>query len=120
MVMDKSSYVSEMNRTLSDVDTYIPLSHDIIFKYKKELTALVDAGFRNKLLNKKERNFLIPLAPQKSIIYFLRKVHKSLVNPTGRLIISGLDSITSRIGKYIDGFLQPLVSATPSFIKDST
>lgn len=34
-------------------------------------------------------------------------------------IISGLDSITSRIGKYIDGFLQPLVSGTPSYIKDS-
>lgn len=26
----------------------------------------------------------------------------------------------SRIGKYIDGFLQPLVSQTPSFLKDST
>lgn len=119
VVMDKSSYVSEMNRILSDTDTYIPLSHDPIFKYKKELTGLIEVGFRNKLLNKKEKDFLIPLAPRKPIIYFLPKVHKCLVNPPGRPIISGLDSITSRIGKYIDGFLQPLVSGTPSYIKDS-
>lgn len=41
-------------------------------------------------------------------------------NSPGSPIISSLDSVTSHIGKYIDGFLQPLVSKTPSFLKDSS
>lgn len=49
----------------------------------------------------------------------LPKVHKTLVNPPGRPIISGIDSITSRVGKYIDFYLQPLVMGTPSFLKDT-
>lgn len=60
------------------------------------------------------------MAPRKPVIYFLQKVHKDPINPPGRPIISGLDSVTSQIGKYIDGFLQSLVSQTPSFIKDSS
>lgn len=33
--------------------------------------------------------------------------------------MSGIDSISSRVGKYIANFLQPLVSRIPSFIKDT-
>lgn len=39
--------------------------------------------------------------------------------PPGRPIISGINSLTSRAGKYIDGFLQPLVKSLPAYIKDS-
>lgn len=28
--------------------------------------------------------------------------------------------MTARIGKYIDGFLQPLVTSTPAYLKDIT
>lgn len=59
------------------------------------------------------------MAHRVPVIYCLPKVHKNPANPPWRPIVSGLDSVTSGIGKYIDGFLQPLVSQTPSFLRDS-
>lgn len=43
-----------------------------------------------------------------------------LYTPLGRLIISRINSVTSRVGKYIYHFLQHLVIQTPLFLRDST
>lgn len=71
------------------------------------------------MISEKERKFLLPLAPRIPIIYYLSKVHKISQKHPGRPVVSGIDSIMSRIGKCIDFFLQPLVSKTPAFLKDS-
>lgn len=63
--------------------------------------------------------FLILLAPKMPIIYYLPKIHKNLLQPPGRPIVGGIDSLTMRVGKYVDFFLQPLVTRTPAFLKDS-
>lgn len=49
-VLDKMAYVDEMNRILSDVDTYIPLHNDLTTKYKKELAKIIDSNFRDNIL----------------------------------------------------------------------
>lgn len=46
-------------------------------------------------------------------------IHKNQSNPPGRPIISGIESLFSRLGAYLDGFLQPLVSEGKSYLKDS-
>lgn len=62
----------------------------------------------------------MPVAPQVPVMYYLPKVHKDPLKPPGRPIISGIGSITSRAGRYIDNYLQPLVVNTPSYLKDTT
>lgn len=99
VILDKEAYTSEMRRILSDTETYLPLLYDPTAKYKRELEKLIDKGFSKDLINKKEKAFLVPMAPRIPVIYFLPKILKSLDNPPGRPIISGLDSVTSRIGK---------------------
>lgn len=37
----------------------------------------------------------------------------------GRPIINGIESVCSRLGQYIDYFLQPLVVQTEEFVKDT-
>lgn len=54
------------------------------------------------------------------MIYYLPKVHKNPSAPPGRPIVSGLGSLTARLGEYVDTFLQPLVVKLPSYLKDST
>lgn len=119
VILDKDSYNNEMQRILSDADTYLPLQSDPTLSFKRELKGLIDKGYNMGILNKKEREHLIPLAPRLPVMYILPKIHKTLVNPPGRPIISGIDSITSRVGKYIDFYLQPLVMGTPAFLKDT-
>ena len=108
-----------MNRLLEDRTTYAILPNDPTTKYKKLLVDIVKEGSSLQILNKKELDFLVPLAPRVPIIYYLPKVHKNPTNPPGRPIVSGIDSVTSRIGKYIDHYLQPLVKLVPSYLKDT-
>lgn len=81
---------------------------------------MIDRGLEQGILNKKEKAYLVPSAPRVPVMYFLPKIHKCLSKPPGRPIISGIDSVTARIGKYVDNFLQPLVTATPAYLRDTT
>lgn len=93
-----------MSRLLSDRSTYLPLKGNPTASYKKELVLLVEEGLRKRVISKNEKAFLIPVAPRVPVIYYLPKVHKDPVCPPGRPIVSGIDSVTSRVGKYIDHF----------------
>lgn len=59
----------------------------------------------------------MPMVP---VMYYLPKIHKNLSKPPGHAIISSIDSVTARIGSYVDEFLQPLVTASPSYLRDTT
>lgn len=50
---------------------------------------------------------------------FSVRVFKDVACPPGRPIVSGIDSVTSWVGKYIDTFLQPLVRQMPLYVKDT-
>lgn len=119
VLLDKADYMGEMYKILSDQDTYREIPNNPTSKFKRELTNLITKGFDSLILNHNEKSFLIPLAPRIPIIYYLPKIHKEPLHPPGRPIISGIGSITSRIGKYIDFFLQALVKNTPSYFRDT-
>ena len=58
--------------------------------------------------------------PVTPVLYLLPKIHKHYISvPPGRPIVSAIGSITEKISAYIDHFLQPLVHALPSYVKDS-
>ena len=52
------------------------------------------------------------------IFYGLPKIHKP--NIPLRPIVSGFDSPTDNLSRYITHFLQPLAERIPAFIKDTT
>ena len=119
VVLDRKDYLRELNKIVSDQNTYVPLIGNPIIQYRRTLEELIHKGGRLGILNEKEQLFLIPKAPRIPILYCLPKIHKSLTCPPGRPIVGGIDSITSRVGKYIDYFLQPLVQKVPSYLKDT-
>ena len=51
-------------------------------------------------------------------LYMLKKLHK---NPMGiRPIVSSCENPTENISQYVDFWLQPLMKAIPSFLKDTS
>jgi hypothetical protein len=52
--------------------------------------------------------------------YLLPKIHKTLTNPPGRPIVSGVQGPTEKLSKLVDHWLQPSVQRLPSYIRDST
>lgn len=119
VILDKSDYHSEMTRILSDTETYSLLPKNPTLDFKKTLIDLINTGSQLGILDKNEKSYLIPVAPLIPIIYYLPKVHKSVTQPPGRPIISGINLVTPRIGRYIDFHLQPIVKLIPSYLKDT-
>ena len=59
--------------------------------------------------------------PVRPYFYSIPKVHKSLVEPVpGRPIVSGTQSLTEPLSKYLDLHIKSLVSQLPSYVKDTT
>lgn len=54
------------------------------------------------------------------ILYLVPKVHKSLEQPPGRLIISGIGFVLQPLAIYVDSFLQGIVKKRPHCLKDTS
>lgn len=53
------------------------------------------------------------------MIYTVPKIHKNKENPPGRPIVNGINSVTARLGEYIDNFIQPAIQCTTAYLKDT-
>lgn len=113
VILNKEDCIAEMDKIPGDPNTYSRIHTDPTTTFKRSLTELVNEGYSLGILDKKERSCLVPLAPRIPPIYYLLKVHKDPVNPPGRPIVSGIDPVTSRIRKYVDFHLHPLVRIVP-------
>lgn len=52
-------------------------------------------------------------------MYTIPKIHKSLVNPPGRPIVSGIGSVLEPLSRFADAFLRPMVQKTSTYLKDT-
>lgn len=55
----------------NDSTTYSPLRKDPTVEYKKTLKNLIKNRYKQGILNKKEKDYLIPSAPQTPIILYI-------------------------------------------------
>lgn len=75
-----------MKKIILDADTYIPLHNDPTGKYKKELEKVIEMGFNDHLIIKKERAYLVPMAPGFRLFTFYQKFIKIwLIHQVGLL-----------------------------------
>lgn len=72
-----------MSRILNYLNTYRPLPKDPTLDFKKVLVGLVNRGFQLGILDKKEKEYLVPLASHIPIMYYLPKVHKNAIQSPG-------------------------------------
>lgn len=119
VLQSKEQYLTKLNRQLQDETTYTRLLGNPTIKYKKQLEAIVNLGMKKNILNSKEIKYLVPEACRIPIIYTVPKIHKNKENPPGKPIVNSIDSLTSRMGQYIDYFIQPAVQQTQAYLKDT-
>ena len=72
----------------------------------------------DKLIDKKNRQYLLHRDPKPGRFYILPKIHK--VNNPGRPIVSSNNHPTERISQFVYFHLNPLVCTIPSYVKDTT
>lgn len=117
--MSKEYYTDQLEELLSDTETYAKLERDPTPQYREETEALINCGYQSHVLSVKEKKFLIPSSSQIPTIYTLPKIHKDPTNPPPRPIVNGIGSVTSRLGQYLDTFLQKSVVDTKAYLKDT-
>lgn len=71
----------------------------------------------NNAIDQSISAFLYVQHPRVPLFYILPKIHKSLENPVGRPMVSGIGSVTEKNSQYVDYYLKPLVTTLPSFLK---
>ena len=70
-------------------------------------------------LSDKEAEYLQVRGSKLGRFYLLPKIHKGLSDVVGRPVISNCGTATEHISEYLDFHLNPLVSKSKSFVKDT-
>lgn len=119
VIQDYSTYNREALRILSDPDYYKMVKSDPFPSIQNSLEILITEAQRNKIITKKEKNFIFIPIPNKPFFYHLPKVHKCIDDPLGRPIILGINGPTSNLSHFIDLYFQEYVGELKSYLKDS-
>ena len=140
VIMKKDNYMKETCTQLRDGRFYQKIDNDPTPTLTNKLKHLINErqpNLQNDVLK------LIPTHPRPATFYTIPKVHKlpNLVetichssnpdnfiieaqrlniNPPGRLIVSGIGTLTEYVSAFVDRVLQPLLANIHSYIKDTT
>ncbi|CAJ0956826.1 unnamed protein product [Ranitomeya imitator] len=118
--MDRADYLEEVFRQLGDATVYRVLPHNPLNQIVQKIAPIVDFHFQAGTIDSKMRDFLIKRDPITPIFYVLPKIHKRLVKPPGRPIVSLTDSVLSPLSMVLEKILTPLVKTTRSFLLDTS
>jgi hypothetical protein len=117
VVWQKSLYLEEAQRHLSDATFYKPLSKDTTHDNGLLVEKSVNREIAMGNLPDGASNLVVP-HPRCSRFYLVPKIQKP--NTPGRPIVSACSCPTELISLYVDQILQPIVQQLPTFIKDTT
>ena len=119
VIMNTQDYTFEAFRQLSDTSFYQSLDSDITLAISYDISKTLLNMRANKEIGKKCLSYLLPKNPRPERFYLLPKIHKNILPPPGRPIISAIGSPTEKISEFLDFFLQPLLTSIPSYVKDT-
>ncbi|XP_063810519.1 toll-like receptor 7 [Pseudophryne corroboree] len=119
-ILNKSDYVKEIYRQLSDSNTYQKLKTDPSARIKTSFQKLLKTHLEKGGITETEFAFLNIEDPITPTIYVLPKIHKNSTSPPGRPIVAGTGCLTSNLSALIDHELQPIVTKNPSHLKDTS
>ena len=117
VVMDKSKYIEEADRQLSNTDFYLPLRSDPTSMKSKQITDTLKNLHQQGHIDKRTIDFLTPKHSKPGCFYLLPKIHKP-GNP-GRPIVSGIGTCTENISAFVDYHIKHIPPNLPSYVKDT-
>ena len=102
VILDRNYYIKEAMRQLSDKKFYKECTKDLTLEHHSTIQELILQMFDKKIISEQTYKFLSEGGKRTSIFYLLPKIHKNLVEPPGRPIVSSIDSPTERISMMLD------------------
>ncbi len=120
VIQNTKDYVKEGMRQLGDKNTYERLNEDPVDIYSDIVENKITEMMEEKEITPKMAGTLRNLKPRTPHIYFLPKIHKGVLPPPGRPVVSANGCPTEKISAFVDSFLKPMVPEIDSYVKDTT
>ena len=120
VIQNTSDYIRETTKLLSVTDHYRMDNTCQTDKHNEMITNELDHMLIHEEITELTFDYLANASPRTPMLYTQPKIHKQVLPPPCRPIVSGNDSASERISKFVDWFLKPIVPLIPSYIKDTT
>ena len=120
VILNTTDYIKEAERQLSDKATYLTTDTDLTTKHQDIVNDTLEDMVHNGDITQKMANLLKSNVPRTTQIYFLPKIHKDIVPPPGRPIVSANGCPTEKISVFVDHFLNPIVKKMNTYIEDTS
>ena len=118
VIMNTNDYINTALSHLQQTTIYTQQDIDNTNTVADNLNSLILQLSHTGHLTKEIAKYIQPKSPPRTpFFYFLPKIHKQ--NNPPRPIISGCDSPTDRLSKYLTSILNPIAQAQPSYLKDT-
>ena len=105
--MDKTTYLQEAERQLSDCRFYEKFDSDPTLDFTQKITRALEAMHARGHIDDKTMEYLIPEDPRPGRFYLLPTIHKE--NNPGRPTVSANGHPTETISEFIDFHLASVV-----------
>jgi hypothetical protein len=121
VLWDRTEYVAEANRQLSDSATYTLQTTDLTKHHTTTINSLLSQLQESKQISEKVFLGLEVNDPRTARLYLLPKIHKGKPRGQvpGRPIISGSGCPTEKISSFVDEHIKPFVPSIPSYVRDT-
>lgn len=109
VLISRESYDQEVQTKIDDF--FAKLNGDLTQSLKKDIDRFLESVFNNQMISKTNTQL-------GQVLNVLPKVHKTLLNPPGHLIVSCVGSLTE-LSIFIDHYLRPIVEKQPSYLRET-
>ena len=120
VIQNTVDYIMEAKKQLSNKDHYRNVECNLTDTHNHKVQGVLNDMLNSNSISSKLYNYLYIKEPRVPSLYLLPKIHKGIIPPPGRPILSANECPTERISAFVDFFLKPLVKEIPSYIKDTT
>ena len=108
VIMNRSDYLKEGYKQLTDPTFYRHVDEDLSEKHMNEISLRIESMFQDGEIDESVKLYLIGKTHKTARFYLLPKIHKQIKPPPGRPVVAGIGSPTEKISQFVDHFLKPI------------
>ena len=120
VIMNTHDYITETQKLLDNTTHYRLDTSCQTDPHNALILEALDRLLEQEEITEDTYDYLANDLPRTPLLYTQPKIHKGVLPPPCRPIVSGNDSPSERISQFVDWFLKPIVPTIPSYIKDTT
>ena len=119
VIMNRSDYLKEGYKQLTDPTFYRHVDEDLSEKHMNEISLRIESMFQDGEIDESVKLYLIGKTHKTARFYLLPKIHKQKIPPPGRPVVAGIGSPTEKISQFVDHFLNPISMKVKSYVRDT-